>query len=116
MSTKYERTPPANMIEPILGPMIYPTPSSSGEISAEIDPPLKFPVNIFSGISFHPRRATMMVLYAKPIPKPVKIVFAFNDISLADNRALGEAAALDSADAPALRTSAHAVPSGYFKT
>jgi hypothetical protein len=51
------------------------------------------------------------------MPKPVKIVLALvaappsRSIS---RRALSEAAACDSSEAPALSTSAQAVPSGYF--
>jgi hypothetical protein len=36
----------------IRGPMMYPTPSSSGEISAEIEPPFNGAPKIFSGTSF----------------------------------------------------------------
>ena len=38
--TRYDSTPPAHMTEAIFGPMIYPTPSNSGEISAETEPAL----------------------------------------------------------------------------
>src|SRR5438128_3176149 len=51
------------------------------------------------------------------MPKPVKIVLALVACppSLASSAlALSDAASIDSCDAPALSTSAHAVPSGYF--
>jgi hypothetical protein len=51
------RTPPAIMIELIFGPMMYPTPSNSGEISAEIEPPFSGAPNIFSGVSFQSLKA-----------------------------------------------------------
>ena len=50
------------MMEPIRGPMMYPTPSSSGEISAEIDPALSGAPKIRSGTSFHNRSATFPIL------------------------------------------------------
>src|SRR5439155_1764805 len=69
-------------------------------------------------MSFQPLNATFSALYASPIPKPVKMVAALVAAppSAACSRlAAGDAAARDSADAPAFSTSAHAVPSGYFK-
>jgi hypothetical protein len=55
----------------------------------------------------------------KPMPKPVKIVFAPEPTASPEADALAfsasEAMALDSSEAPALRTSAQAVPSGYFR-
>ncbi len=53
------------------------------------------------------------------MPKPAKMVFALTSFPprrAASARADGEAAASDSGDAPALRTSAQAVPSGYLST
>src|SRR5688500_16606848 len=53
------------------------------------------------------------------MPKPVKIVLAPEALSSASAvRVLytGSAAARDSSEAPAFNTSAHAVPSGYFKS
>ena len=66
-------TPPAIMIEATRGPMIYPTPSNSGEISAEIEPAFSGAPKTFSGVSFHNLSADMRVLYTRPIPKPVKM-------------------------------------------
>ena len=38
MSSMYESTPPAHMIDPMRGPMMYPTPSNSGEASMATEP------------------------------------------------------------------------------
>ena len=53
------------------------------------------------------------------MPKPVKIVFALVACppSFAISAlAVSDAAAIDSCDAPAFNTSAHAVPSGYLRS
>jgi len=44
------------------GPMMYPTPSSSGEISAAIEPCLRGAPKTFSGVSFHSLKADIAVL------------------------------------------------------
>ena len=49
-------------MEPMRGPMMYPTPRSSGEASTATDPPLSGAPKIFSGVSFQRRSAAYAVL------------------------------------------------------
>jgi len=46
----------------ILGPMMYPIPRSSGDISALTLAPLKGAPKTFSGVSFHRRAARLRTL------------------------------------------------------
>jgi hypothetical protein len=48
------------MIEAMRGPMMYPTPSSAGEISAAIDPALKGGPKTLVGTSFQPLNAAII--------------------------------------------------------
>ena len=52
ISTRYDNTPPAAMIEEIRGPMMYPTPSSAGLFSMETEPASNGLPKTFVGYSF----------------------------------------------------------------
>src|SRR4051812_35872858 len=51
ISTRYARTPPPHITDAMRGPMMYPTPSSSGEISADMAPAANGAPNTRSGTS-----------------------------------------------------------------
>ena len=85
------------------GPTMKPTPASSGLISACISPnsalrPFGITFsNVHFGTSVHSFAPEFRNLYSAPMPKPMNTVRACTPRS-----------------SPTIRTSAHAVPSGYF--
>src|SRR5439155_3346377 len=98
-------------------------PRNSDVISMPTEPPLNGASKTFSGVSFQPRQTFISVLYNTPMPNPPKMSCAPRfrprpaaSAALASAFADSDAAAFDSSDAPALSTSAQAVPSGYFNT
>ena len=97
ISTNQERTPPATMTPAILGPIIYPTPKSSGVISPLIVPLGKADVflKIKAGTSFQSPKIDIAALYINAMPRPKNTLPAKSPPF-----------------SPAINTSAQAVPSG----
>ncbi len=57
---------------------MYPTPTISGEISHDTDPPLSGAPKTFSGASFQSFSAEFPNLYSRPRANPPKMVLAWS--------------------------------------
>ena len=103
---RYASTPPATMMPAIRGPMMYPTPSSGADMSdASVAPfsPTAFPPTTpdraSPAVSLNSRTPCTANWKTNPMPSPTTSV-----------------PAVLPPFSPALSTSAHAVPSGYFSS
>jgi hypothetical protein len=97
-STSHDSTPPATMVPAIRGPMTYPTPMYSGEMSTLsvalanwLVRASECPISVRNRLKIHDSD-----FHSAPMPRPLKT----RDASLPPR-------------SPATSTSAHAVPSGY---